>query len=68
MLHVVLCITCDKVSCDGWTHATGEPFFSDSASMHDQMCDHMSPMSMNNLKANAQVPQSCMATKLPSLR
>ena len=47
------------------TEMTHEPFLGDLVSMHNQICDCMSPTSTHNLKASAQVPQLCMVTKLP---
>ena len=64
MLHVALCVMYDLVVRDRWKHATGEyatkmmhePFFSNSASVHNQTCNHMSPMSMHNLKSKCTSP------------
>ena len=38
------------------TEMTHEPFFSNLASTHDQMCDGVSPMSMHDLKSKCESP------------
>ena len=38
------------------TEMKHEPFFSDSVSAHNQTCNRVSPMSMNNLKSKHTSP------------
>ena len=61
MWHYASCAT-ESYEMDG--HMTGEyatkmmhePFFSDLVSTHNQTCDCVSPMSMNNLKSKYMSP------------